>query len=378
MPWEKKTVMDQREAFVLAVETGEETISELCRIFGISRKTGYKWLNRAALGQQLCDQSRCPHRQPSKTARETEQLILTVRISNPTWGGKKIKAALESAGYEGIPSVKTCSTILKRNGMIDPEESQKHTAFQRFERQQCNQLWQMDFKGDFSLGDGSRCYPLDILDDHSRFCIQISPKSSATGVKESVLEAFLDFGLPDAILTDNGAQFSGFRGGYTQLERWLMDLDVVPIHGRIMHPQTQGKVERFHRTMKAEALRTSPACLEEAKRLLSDWRWRYNELRPHEALGMKTPASVYVPSSRQYERPRDYEYPSDARLVKVNNWGYLRFGPIELYLSETMKDTYLEIRPGDSDTFLIFYRNYQIAVVDAVQRTLINRHIRKV
>ena len=370
--------MGQREEFVLAVEAGNRTVSELCREFGISRKTGYKWLNRAALGQQLCDQSRCPHRQPSKTALETEQLILAVRIANPTWGGKKIKAALESAGCEGIPSVKTCTTILKRNGMIDPEESQKHTAFQRFERQQCNQLWQMDFKGDFPLGDGSRCYPLDILDDHSRFCIQISPKSSATGVKESVLEAFFEFGLPDAILTDNGAQFSGFRGGYTQLERWLMDLDVVPIHGRIMHPQTQGKVERFHRTMKAEALRTSPASLEEAKRLLSDWRWRYNELRPHEALGMKTPASVYVPSQRQYEPPREFDYPSDAKMVKINNWGYLRFGPVQLYLSETMRDTYLEVRPGNDDTFLLFYRNYQIAVIDAVEKNLINRHIRKV
>ena len=378
MPWEKRTVMDQREEFVLAVEAGSRTVSELCREFGISRKTGYKWINRSALGQQLCDQSRCPHRQPSKTARETEQLILAVRTSNPTWGGKKIKAALESAGCVGIPSAKTCSNILKRNGMIDPVESQKHTAFQRFEREACNQLWQMDFKGDFLLGDGSRCYPLDILDDHSRFCIQIHPKTIANGVKESVLEAFREFGLPDAILTDNGAQFAGLRGGYTQLERWLMDLDVAPIHGRIMHPQTQGKVERFHRTMKAEALRNTPANLEQAKQILSDWRWRYNESRPHEALGLKTPASVYVPSQRCYEKPRDFDYPSDARMVKINNWGYLRFGPIQLYLSETMKNTYLEVRPGVDDTFLLFYRNYQIAVIDAVEKNLINRHIRKV
>lgn len=378
MPWETKTVMKQREEFVLAVELGNKTVSALCREFGISRKTGYKWINRSFLGQQLCDQSRCPHRQPSKTARETEQLILDVRTSNPTWGGKKIKAALESAGCVGVPSAKTCGNILKRNGMIDPAESQKHTAFQRFEREACNQLWQMDFKGDFGLGDGSRCYPLDILDDHSRFCIQIQPKSSATGVKESVFAAFLEFGLPDAILTDNGAQFSGFRGGYTQLERWLMDLDVAPIHGRIMHPQTQGKIERFHRTMKTEALRTTPENLEQAQKLLSDWRFRYNELRPHEALGLKTPASVYVPSQRRYEPPKEFYYPLNAKMVKTNNWGYLRFGPIQLYLSETMKDTYLEVRPGNDDTFLVFYRNYQIAVIDAAEKKLINRHIRKV
>lgn len=377
MPWETKTVMEQRKGFVLAVERGEKTISALCREYGISRKTGYKWLERAREGQQLCNQSRCPHRQPSKTAWETEQLILDVRTSNPTWGGKKIKAALEAAGCEGIPSAKTCGNILKRYGFISPEESMKHKAFQRFAREKCNELWQMDFKGDFLLGDGSRCFPLDILDDHSRFCIQITPKSSASGVKESVLLAFEEYGLPDSILTDNGSQFSGFRGGYTQFERWLMDLDILPIHGRMMHPQTQGKVERFHRTMKAEALRTTPANLDHAKQLLNDWRWRYNELRPHEALGMKTPASVYTDSKRQFSEPKPFTYDIGARLVKVNNWGYLRFGPIQVYLSETMKDTYLEIRPGDLDTFRVIYRNYQIALVDAVDHVILNRHIRK-
>ena len=235
----------------------------------------------------------------------------------------------------------------------------------------------MDFKGDFLLGDGNRCYPLDILDDHSRYCIQITPKSSASGAIESVTLAFREFGLPDSILSDNGSQFSGFRGGYTQFERWLMDLDILPIHGRIMHPQTQGKVERFHRTMKAEALRTTPANLEHAKQLLSDWRWRYNELRPHEALGMKPPAAVYRESKRQFSEPKPFLYNEGARLVKVNNWGYLRFGPIQVYLSETMKDTYLEIRPADLDTFRIIYRNYQIAVVDAVDHVLLNKHIRK-
>ena len=205
--------MEQREEFVLAVEAGNRTISELCREFGISRKTGYKWINRSALGQQLCDQSRCPHRQPSKTGRDTEELILEMRTAHPAWGGKKIKAVLESAGYIGIPSAKTCGNILRRYGLIDPAESQKHTAFQRFQRENCNDLWQIDFKGDFLLLDGSRCYPLDILDDHSRYCIQISPKNSASGVIDSVTLAFQDFGLPNSILSDNGSQFSGFRGG---------------------------------------------------------------------------------------------------------------------------------------------------------------------
>ena len=377
MPWETKTVMEQRKAFVAAVENGEGSISRLCREYGISRKTGYKWLNRAAQGQQLCDQSRCPHLQPSKTARETEQLILDVRTSNPTWGGRKIKAVLEAAGCEGVPSAKTCGNILKRNGCIDPEESKKHVPHQRFERDQCNQLWQTDFKGDFLLGDGTRCFPLTILDDHSRYGLRVEAKSSPTGVKESFILAFQEFGLPDAILSDNGPQFSGFRGGYTQFERFLMDLDIAPIHGRIMHPQTQGKIERFHRTLKQEALQTTPENLQAAQRQLQDWLWRYNEFRPHAALSMKPPASVYQPSHRAYFEPEPFEYDEGARMVKVNNWGYLRFGPIQVFLSETMKDTRVEVRPGDGDNFLVIYRNYQIAVIDAVNNKLLNRHIRK-
>lgn len=377
MPWEARTIMKQREEFVQAALGREKSFTALCREYGISRKTGYKWVSRYQDGQRLCDQSRRPNRQPSKTDRDIEQRIIDVRTTNPAWGGKKIKSVLESAGCEGIPSVKTCENILKRNGMIDPAESQKHKAFARFQRDQCNELWQMDFKGDFLLGDGTRCYPLDILDDHSRFCIQIAPKSSASGVKESVLLAFLEFGMPDAILSDNGSQFSGFRGGYTQFERWLMDLDVLPIHGRLAHPQTQGKVERFHRTMKAEALRTTPRDLEHAKEILEDWRRRYNELRPHEALGMKSPASVYTASRRPYREPEPFTYAEGARLIKVNNWGYLRFGPVQLYLSETMKDTYLEIRPGDQDTFRVIYRNFQIAVIDAADPKFLNRRIRR-
>ena len=377
MPWETKTVMEERAAFIEAVETGKETVSALCRQYGISRKTGYKWLKRHREGQQLCDQSRCPHRQPSKTDRATEAMIIAVRQTHPAWGGKKIRSVLESAGLEGLPSSKTCGNILKRNGLITAEESQKHRPYQRFEKAECNELWQADFKGDFLLGNGERCFPLDILDDHSRYCILTEPKRAASGVKDSFIAAFQCYGLPDAVLTDNGAQFSGFRGGYTQFERFLMDLDILPVHGRIMHPQTQGKIERFHRTMKQELLRTIPDDLEDAKRRFKEWQWLYNEVRPHSALGMKTPGSVYRPSSRSYAPPKTYVYDEGARLSKVNNWGYLRFGPISLFLSETMADTLLGIRPGENDTFLVFYRNFQIARIDAREKVLLDRHIRK-
>ena len=369
--------MEQRKEFIIAASAEDANISELCRKFGISRKTGHKWINRAEMGLPLCDQSRRPHRQPSKTADEVEQKIIAMRLSHPAWGGKTIRAVLEAAGIEGLPSDKTCCNIIKRHGLIDPAESAKHTAFQRFEKEHCNEMWQTDFKGDFLLGNGIRCYPLTILDDHSRFSIRIEPKTSATGVKDSFIQAFQEFGLPNSVLSDNGAQFTGAHRGLSHFERFLMDLDILPIHGRPIHPQTQGKIERFHRTLKKEALRIIPANMEEARIRLNNWRWIYNEVRPHHSLGLKTPSSVYHPSTRPYYKPKAYIYDEGARLIKVNNWGYIRFGPMQLFLSEALADTYVEIRFDENDTFSILYRNYKIASVDAIEQKLIERHIRR-
>ena len=377
MSWETKTVMEQRKEFIVAASLEGANISRLCREFGISRKTGHKWINRAEMGLPLCDQSRRPHRQPSKTADEIEQRIIQMRLDHPAWGGKTIWAALEAAGVDGLPSTKTCCNILKRNGLIDPAESAKHTAFQRFEKEHCNEMWQTDFKGDFLLGNGVRCYPLTILDDHSRFSIRIEPKTSATGVKDSFIQAFQEFGLPNSVLSDHGAQFAGAHRGLSQFERFLMDLDILPIHGRPIHPQTQGKIERFHRTLKKEALRVTPSNMEEARIRLANWRWVYNEIRPHHSLELKTPSSVYQPSTRAYYEPKPYIYDEGARLIKVNNWGYIRFGPMQLFLSEAMADTHVEIRFDDNDTFSILYRNYKIASVDAFEQKLVERHIRR-
>lgn len=374
MPWKEKTVMEQRKEFI--EQAAECTnFSALCREYGISRKTGYKWLNRFREDGSVSDRSRRPKHPHAKTAPVIEAAVLAMREENPSWGGRTIHAVLEADGIKGLPSAKTCSNILKRNGCIKPEESLKHRAYQRFEREQCNSLWQTDFKGDFGLLDGSRCYPLDILDDHSRFCIRTEPKNSATGVKESFIQAFQEYGLPDAILSDHGSQFAGFKGGYTHFERWLMDLDILPIHGRIMHPQTQGKIERFHRTMKAELLREPFLDLKDAKKHFARWRWKYNEIRPHSALNMKTQASVYTPSKRLLFEPKPYEY--TGHVCKVNNWGYLRFGPVQLFLSETMANTYLEVVPASDDTFSVRYRNFQIALIDANAKNLIHRRIRR-
>ena len=373
MPWESKTVEEIRKEFVFAA-TDCTNFSELCREFGITRKTGYKWLGRT----NFSDQSKKPKTSPNKTPDNVESLVLSLREINPAWGGKTIRQVLENQGYENLPCVKTCNNILKRNNCIDPLESLKHTPYCRYEKENCNDMWQTDFKGDFLLLDGTRCFPLTILDDCSRFSIMIDSKPNTLGVTDSFKRAFMEYGMPNSILSDNGWTFRGFHGGYTQFERWLMEHDILPIHGRIMHPQTQGKIERFHRSMKYELLKYNEyQNLSSADKALQEWRKKYNEVRPHQALGMKCPADVYEPSKRKYiDNVPEYEYSGENHIIKVNSWGYLRFDKWQEYLSETMRNTRVEVRHNpDGNTFSVCFRNFCIAEYDADTGKRINRNI---
>ena len=380
MPWESKTVEEIRKEFIIASKT-TSNFSSLCREFGITRKTGYKWIARAEETNDLTDRSHARKNISNKTDKETENLILSVRKDNPAWGGKTIHQVLVNQGHEDLPCVKTCNNILKRNGCISEEESLKHKPFVRFERDKCNQMWQTDFKGDFALLDGTRCFPLDILDDHSRFSIKIAAKPNTLGVADSFREAFYEYGMPDSVLSDNGWTFRGFRNGYTHFEKWLMNHDILPIHGRIMHPQTQGKIERFHRTMKTELLNQNKfKDILDADRGLQEWRMKYNNIRPHEALNMKCPAEVYIPSDRTYiDNIKKFEYGGQHHVIKVNSWGYVRFNGWQVYLSETMINENIEFRPNPhGDSFFACYRNFKIAEFSNVTGELLNRKISRI
>lgn len=378
MPWESKTVEEMRKEFVEAAKCCNN-ISKLCREFNISRPTAYKWLERSQRGEALSDRSKAPVHRPHKTERQTEKLILSMREENPGWGGKKIHKVLLNEGYENLPCVKTCCNILKHNGCISPEESLKHQPFKRFEKDGCNQMWQTDFKGEFPLLNGFKCYPLDILDDHSRFAIKVKPfTSTANVVLPSFEAAFDEYGMPDSVLSDNGAQFAGFRQGYTTFEKWLMNNDVLPIHGRIKHPQTQGKIERFHKAMKSELLNHRILRdINDADKVLCEWREKYNNIRPHEALDMMCPADIYTPSERIYTGiVKPYEYSGQYHVIKTNSWGYVRFNKWQIYLSETMINEYIEFRPNPlGDSFIACYRNFKIAEFDVHTGKLINRKI---
>lgn len=377
MPWKDKTVEELRKEFLEAARNCAN-FSSLCREFGISRKTGYKWTAREENSEALSDRSRRPNVIANKTAPETELRIVEERRLHPGWGAKKIKCALENEGA-AMPCVKTVNNILNRYGCIDKEEAQKHKPFTRFEKESCNEMWQADFKGEFKMRDGNYCFPLDIFDDHSRYAIRVKPATSTANlVLPTFKEAFYEFGMPKSVLSDNGAQFAGFRQGYTQFEKWLMNHDVLPIHGRIRHPQTQGKIERFHRTMNQELLKHyTPTDIRDAERIFDAWRDCYNNRRPHEALGMKCPSEVYVPSNREYhESVEKYEYGGEHHVIKVNSWGYVRFDRFQIYLSETMVGEYIEFRPNpNGESFIACYRNFGIGEFDVQNGKLLHRTI---
>lgn len=381
MPWECKTVEKQRLEFVTkALETNN--FSALCREYEITRTTGRKWVERFKQGKSLTDMSRKPLSSPNKTPDDVENLIISVRRDNPGWGSKKIRLFLENQGFENLPCPKTVNNILNRNNLISEEESLKRKPFQRFQKEHCNDMWQTDFKGEFLTADNKYCYPLTILDDSSRFSIKIACFPNTRNVViNSFKQAFYEFGMPLSVLSDNGPQFSGLRKGFTMFEKFLMDNDVLPIHGRIKHPQTQGKIERFHGTMKRELLKHNTFDnLEDADKALQEWRIKYNCSRPHEALGNKCPADIYTCSERIFaDKVSKFEYDAGFHVIKVNSWGYVRYQNFQLYLSDTFINDYVQFRPNpNNDSFFVCYRNFIIAEYDASSGKRIHRKISRI
>lgn len=325
MPWKEVSAVSQRREFIELALSEESNISVLCRRFNISRKTGYKWLNRSMVEglSGLRDRRRAPKTSPKRTPPELESLVVELRDKHPFWGGRKLNARLKALGY-APPAASTITDILRRNGRLEPAECDKHKAWKSFERNAPNSLWQMDFKGDFPLSRGGRCHPLAILDDHSRYavCLKACSGQKRPGVQNALVAAFRRYGMPDSILMDNGSCWGPHNesGYHTVLTAWLIRLGVGVSHGRIYHPQTQGKVERFNRTLKAEAISTRvftdiPHC----QRHFDSWRNVYNFERPHESLDMLAPISRYRPSPIEFPEtlPR-IEYSSADIVLNVN------------------------------------------------------------
>lgn len=370
MPWREVSTMSLRKEFVMLACRENVNVAQLCRRFGISRKTGYKWLVRHKLEGDpgLNDIPRRPRNSPKQTGKTVESLVLSLRDEHPAWGGRKIKRRLEDMGNHGLPAPSTITQILRRHQRLDPNESAKHMPWQRFEHDTPNSLWQMDFKGHFTTRAG-RCHPLTALDDHSRYslCLDACFDERADTVRDRLTRAFRRYGLPERMTMDNGSPWgSDSNHPYTVFTIWLIRMGIKVGHSRPYHPQTQGKDERFHRTMKVEVLKGQTFLdLEHCQRRFDEWRHIYNTQRPHEGIGMSTPASRYTPSPRTFpETLPPIEYGPGDIVRKVNHCKVYYRGK-EFKVGKAFHGQPVALRPACEDGALdVYFCHQRIAKID--------------
>jgi putative transposase len=370
MPWREVSKMDERREFVRLARLEGANRRELCRRFAIHPDTGYKWLKRWSSGEiELVDRSRRPHSSPSRTAEKIEKSILAIRDAHPAWGARKIARCLEREGIE-TPAVSTVHAVLCRHDRIVPPRNGVK-AKQRFEKVAPNLLWQMDFKGWIRLGNGERCHPLTVIDDHSRFvpCLRACADQKRITVQGYLEKTFKRYGLPDAMFVDNGTPWGDSSGKHwTRLRVWLVKLGVKLIYSKPFHPQSRGKNERFHRTLYDEvfALRKFGS-LAHVQRAFDAWREVYNFERPHQAIEMAVPADRYKPSPRTFpaELPTiAYGKDEIVRTVPASK-DYISFKGRLWKVPEAFRGERLAIRPlSPNGKYGIFFASYQVASIE--------------
>ena len=365
MPWKSETVMDQRMEFVIRAQRGEEKLAALCREFEISRPTGYLWLHRyqKAGVMGLSNRSHARRHFAGGVSTELTNAVLSLR-DEKGWGGPKIAKVLERRGLSVAPA--SAQRILKRAGRVQPPQPAKTKL--RFAREQCNELAQMDFKGEYSLGR-QKCYPLSLLDDCSRYLHGLWPlrSTAGAGVKQALEGHFRVHGVPLSLLMDHGTPWFSTSNaqGLTWLAVWLLKQGVVLRYSGVGHPQTQGKVERFHQTLKARTKhRGAPTTMGEWERWAREFREEYNHERPHEALQMKTPGEVYqAVNLRPYqEQPREWEY-SGGTVWRLNSQGLLYYRQRRHFVSEALAGERVRVDELDG-RLLVTFRHMTVRQIE--------------
>ena len=365
MPWKPIATMNLRSEFIQLALNQACPFTQLCERFHISRKTGYKWLARYQQDHliSLEDQSRCPLHSPKRTPDSVVQQVIALRHQHDAWGGRKIHHRLLALGVKQVPAPSTITNILHRHGLISDAASELAQPWQRFEHEHPNSLWQIDFKGHFETA-AARCHPLTLLDDHSRFNLTLTAcaQSNTDTVKIALTCVFERYGLPVRINADNGAPWgspSDTRHGLTALTVWLIRLGIRISHSRPYHPQTNGKEERFHRTLNAEVLNGRAFDnLMHAQRAFDQWRPVYNEQRPHEALNYETPISRYQPSQRILPRTLPpIAYSEDDHVITVGWDGAVKFAKQKFKVSNALQHLPIALRadPKQDGVYDLFF-----------------------
>ena len=381
MPWRYKTVSQTRKEFVERVLRKEKSKSALCREYGISRPTGDKWINRYLKGESLEDRSKRPFKTANKINEDVESLIVNQRREEPAIGAVKIHKMLTDEGICNLPSVSTINNVLHRNGLITKEASQAATPYKRFEKETPNEMWQADFKGHYRMQNGLRCHPLSIIDDCTRYCLCADAKENERleSTYASFEAVFRQFGLPKVLLCDNGNPWGASQStAITRFEVRLMELGILTIHIRAVHPQTQGKVERFNRSFKDERLRFhTPKDIIEAQEQRLEYMNFYNNKRPHFALNLDTPVKHYKYSEIKYpENIERWDYPYGTDIHKVKSSGYISFQGQGYFLSEGLANKEIGILPSDDDgVFNVIFRQFRVAKIDTINHVITSRRV---
>ena len=368
MIWKESTRMSQRSEFVAFASAPGASVSELCRRFGISRQTGYKWLQRGVNGLGVEDRSRRPRSSPQRTAPGVEAHVLAIRRRYPFYGGRKIRRLLVNEGLERPPAASTITAILDRHGQLRGDRRRTRN-WQRFEAPAPNALWQMDYKGHFPMLKG-RCHPLTVLDDHSRFCpcLAACPDEQGATVKAQLIPVFECYGLPERLLVDNGPPWgSSGQGQHTAFTAWLIRLGITVSHGRPLHPQTQGKDERFHRTLKLELISQRPVWQDnlDVQAAFDRYRQVYNFERPHQALGYEVPGSRYAPSPRNYPaRLPAIEYDSDFEVRRVHASGRVKLKGERYFVGKAFAGEPVGLLQMAELVWDVYYCHQRIAQID--------------
>jgi transposase InsO family protein len=381
MPWKERSVMDERVRFVGRLLDGE-SMSDVCREFGISRKTGYKIYNRYKDEglDALTDRSRRPVRYANQLPDPIERLIVTSKKEKPHWGARKIRELLvrKLAGDVRIPARSTVHAVLDRHGLVvharQRRQGCKAEGTELSQAVRPNDLWCADFKGEFKLGNGCYCYPLTVTDQASRYLLACEALDSTkeAPVIEAFVQLFRERGLPLAIRSDNGLPFASPNGLYN-LSRlsvlWLrLGIDIERI--KPGKPQQNGRHERMHRTLKAETTRPAGANSLQQQASFDAFKSEFNTERPHEAIAMKTPAELYTPSSRAYEGLPDLHYPFHDRDIIVTNCGRICMHRKKINISHVLAGQKLGIKEVDDGIWLVSFMRYDLGYIDLEQRTL--------
>lgn len=378
MSWKAISPVEQRVQFVREWQQSETEMAALCRAYGISRQTGYKWTRRFMEDGEgedygvLEDRSRKPWNSPQEVGGPVVELIVSARKLHPHWGPRKLRAWLEERRPKGLklPAPSTIGEVLRREGLVLPRKRRRHTpAYTKplAHATAPNAVWCVDFKGQFQTDDGTVVYPLTISDAFSRYllCCDAVLAPDAKSVRPLFEAAFRQFGLPAAIRSDNGAPFASTgAGGLTELSAWWVRLGIV--HERIEpgHPEQNGRHERMHRTLKQEVASPPAKSFLAQQRALRRFRREYNDERPHEALGLRTPASVYAPSTRRM--PDKLPAAADTFLDqrRVDRYGDIPWGRTRVHITQALYGDYVQLEPAGARQWEVRFGPIVLGIID--------------